>query len=90
MSLLIGLEEERRKRKMKYKRCEQKRNDCFACRNGKCRVLNDTHFVRGYNGRTYKCPFYKPMNAVPYSTIIALEEEPNYEQSDEDTAEVGV
>ena len=74
---------------MKYKRCEQKRNDCFACKNGKCRILNDTHFVRPLTHRTYKCPFYKNKNAVPYSTLLALEEEPNYAETDE-TTKVGV
>jgi len=44
---------------MKYKRCEQKRHDCFGCdSNGCCVVLNDTTFKKR-NGRTYKCPFYK-------------------------------
>ena len=62
---------------MKYKRCEQRRNDCFACKNGKCRVLNDTHFIIPRTNRAYKCPFYKPFNAVPYQTLLALEEEEN-------------
>ena len=42
---------------MNYKRCEQKRRNCFACHYGKCLVLNNTHFEKG--GRKYKCPFFK-------------------------------
>lgn len=45
---------------MNYKRCEQKRRDCFACHYGKCLILNNTHFERF--GKKYKCPFYKSAN----------------------------
>ena len=70
---------------MKYKRCEQNRHDCFACKNGRCRVLNDTHFIKPYTHKTYTCPFYKHKNTVPYSVLIELDEEENY-----DTAEMGL
>lgn len=44
---------------MKYKKCSQKRFDCFGCnRNGHCVVLNNTEF-KTIKGKTYICPFYK-------------------------------
>lgn len=51
---------------MNYKRCEQKRRDCFACHYGKCLILNNTHFEKG--GRKYKCPFYKTTNSSDIPT----------------------
>lgn len=53
---------------MKFKRCEQRLHDCFACTpSGCCKVLNDTSF-KNDDGDTYKCPFYKKRKDVPYDT----------------------
>ena len=53
---------------MKFKRCEQKRHDCFGCTSsGGCKVLNDTTF-KDDEGKTYKCPFYKRRTEVGYDT----------------------
>ena len=75
---------------MKYKRCEQKRNDCFGCVNGKCRVLNDTHFINPITRRQYKCPFYKQKQYVPYEMLVEImKDDTEYGETDE-TAKVGV
>ena len=68
---------------MKYRRCEQKRHDCFGCHQGRCLVLNDTHFVK-LNGKQYKCPFYKPRNSAPITTAQLLAEESRIDDDDED------
>ena len=67
---------------MKYKRCEQNRRDCFACKGGKCRVLNNTRFIRPLTGKTYKCPFYKKVSEVSYETLVALESEEETNEED--------
>ena len=49
---------------MIYPKCEQRRHDCFSCdETGHCHCLNSTKFQKP-NGKTYKCPFYKPAKDV--------------------------
>ena len=60
----------------KYKRCLQRRHDCFAIDGkGYCHCLNDTNFKK--NGITYRCPFYKPQTETAFDIeeIDKLEKE---------------
>ena len=49
---------------MIFPKCEQRRRDCFSCdETWHCHCLSDTKFKKR-NGKTYKCPFYKPRTEV--------------------------
>ena len=60
---------------MIFPKCEQRRHDCFSCdESGHCHCLSDTKFKRR-NGKTYKCPFYKPRTEVAEDLIKEIEED---------------
>lgn len=42
--------------------CEQDKKNCFAYREGKCRILDNTHFNRD-------CPFFKTRQQYEYDLL---------------------